>query len=107
MSIDRRRLAALVKGAVHRSGSGRLLTDLVPRNGRNPVLERMPPEGRCVLLGVMAGDEQHSVTSWWIPGIGRRELIVKRSTLADLVAAAPDVLENDSNTRSDQLELFG
>lgn len=83
MSADRRRLAALVgsNAVVRRSSSGRLLTTLT----KDQVMAQMPTGARAVLLGTMSGDETHVTSRWAIPGVGRRELIVERNKLAEII----------------------
>lgn len=74
MGVDR--LARLAKGA-SRSSSGRLTFDQVPAGAQ------------AVSLGTISGgDEHHSVSVWWIPGVGRRELTVDRVKLAKVLADA-------------------
>lgn len=105
MGADRRRLAALVgsNAVVRRSFSGRLLTTLTA----DQVKERMPAGALARIVQVTTADELHVSALWAVPGIGRRQLIMERSKLANLV------LEPESNIRTPVLEptaqgsLFG
>jgi hypothetical protein len=110
--LDRRKMDGLIKGAVRRSGSGRLLTDL----SHDLLYARMPADRRALLLGTCSGgDEMHSVSRWVIPGIGRRELIVDRAKLAQLIReaepwappAAPEVRARQSDARERLRRLRG
>lgn len=102
--VDRRKMDGLIQGAVKRTTSGRLLTTLT-----HDLLYAYMPEGhRAKLIGTMSGgDDETTCSVWVIPGIGRRQLIVKRSKLAEVIRQAepwsppppPDVAARQAEAR--------
>jgi hypothetical protein len=83
--VDRKKMDGLVKGAVRRTRSGRLLTDLT----HELLYARMPEGSRARLLGtVSGGDDVHACSVWAIPGIGRRQLYVDRAKLGATIRTA-------------------
>jgi hypothetical protein len=85
--VERTRLAQLIgrQDTVRRSFSGKPLTDLTA----DLVKARMPDGTRARFLGTMSGgDHSHAVSSWAIPGIGRRTVTVDRVTLSTVLAQA-------------------
>lgn len=85
--VERTRLAQLIgrQDTVRRTFSGKLLTDL----SADLVKARMPDGTRARFLGTMSGgDHSHAVSSWAIPGIGRRTITVDRVTLAGIIEHA-------------------
>lgn len=103
--VDRKKMDGLIQGAVKRSGSGRLLTTLT----HDQLYARMPEGLRARFLGtVSGGDDEMACSIWGIPGIGRRQLIVKRSKLAEVIRHAepwsppppPDVQERQAAARA-------
>lgn len=125
--VERTRLAQLIgrQDTVRRSYSGKLLTDLTA----DRIKARMPDGLRARFLGTMSGgDHSHSVSSWFIPGIGLRTITVDSATLSTVIAQAepwsppppPDVADRQAEARArlralrpqapgaaDQLSLLG
>lgn len=110
--VDRKKLDGLAKGAIHRTRQGRLLTDLT----HELIYARMPEGSRARLLGtVSGGDDSHTISRWAIPGIGRRELLVDRAKLGQIIASAepwsppppPDVAARQALGRQRLRELRG
>jgi hypothetical protein len=83
--VDRSRFLALLRSSNARAGIGRRRT----RFEANQVKARMPIKLRAQFLGSMSGgDESTALTRWYVPGVGRGELLVDRVVLGKLVASA-------------------
>lgn len=67
-------------------------------------MERMGPGDLARFLGTMSGGgAAHTVSRWWVPGYGRRDLIVERETLA---AALERLVEREVAGPVAQAALF-
>lgn len=83
--VDRAKLLSLLGASVRTTRGGRPLTRL----NADLVKERMPSAQRARLVCSMSGgDESHTVTSWFVPGIGQAQLILDRVKLGKAIAEA-------------------
>jgi hypothetical protein len=123
--VDRKKMDGLIQGAAKLSLGGRPLTTLT----HGLLYARMPEGQRAKLLGTTSGgDDEWSASVWVIPGIGRRQLYVKRAKLAEVIRSAspwsppppPEVAERQAAARArlrsmrplpsaepEQVSLFG
>lgn len=82
--VTRKRMDGLIEGSAKAYGSRPFST-----LSHDQLYDRMPEKLRAKLLGTISGgDDEWSVSLWAVPGIGRRQLIVKRSTLGKVIREA-------------------
>lgn len=107
IAVDRRAfLAVLGKAAKPQAGYSLPLT----RFTADAVRTSMPAAGRAVFVQSMSGgDDQHTATDWWVPGIGRGTLVLGRQALATVLAEGEpwESARAQPMAELEQLGLFG